>query len=372
MNRFVTRGGIPHHHPGGGVERSVESGHQQTNMMETGVSPSRSRQLARQAPPRRLERPSLDRPSLFAGMEAGDSIVPEDDEQPRGGILSALESARHRKPLPRIRGEDVRKKSAWSSRLLLGLMATGVVALLGGFIMVVRDGHSEAAARDAALAQAAATHAAVAAAASATATGDVNALPAPAAGLPVASGSTSAPATPPTAAVIESPSGNPLSALGAAPGTASPAPVAPVAVAPVAATGSTHTPATQPVPATAAAPAEARGDSGRSATAKADTSPNSPNSPKAAAANAATTAAASKPAAGDKATRTAKKRQADADVALLEAMFHHTQTKPPAAGPSVPDQIRSACGSLVGAAAATCRARICVNNPSARACHDGE
>lgn len=344
MNRFVTRGAIPHHHPGGGVARSVESGHQQTNMMETGVSPSRSRQLVRQAPPRRLERPSLDRPSLFAGMEAGDSIVPEDDDQPRGGILSALESARHRKPLPHLRGEDVRKKSAWSSRLLVGAMATGVVALLGGFIMVVRDGHSEAAARDAALAQAAATHAAIASAAT---RGDGHALPAPAAGLPVASAKTPADAATATAAVIESPSGNPLSALEAAPGRATPTAVLPVAAAPVAVAAPTQVADTTPANKVAAPGKVSKAPS-------------------------AAPSAASKPAAGDKATRTAKKRQADADVALLEAMFHHAQAKPPAAGPGVAEQIRSACGSLVGAAAATCRARICVNNPSARACHDGE
>jgi len=275
-------------------------------------------------------------------MEAGDSIVPEDDDQPRGGILSALESARHRKPLPHIRGETVPKKSAWSSRPLVGLLATGVAALLGGFIMVVRDGHSEAAARDAALAQAVATQAP--AVSTTAAAREVNALPAAAAGLPMASASTA------TATVIEAPAANPLSALGVAPGLAAPvaaaAQVANPAVTQVVATGSARSPATGTVPAT----------TGRAITAKADSSPKT-----------VTNAAGS-----DKVARVSKKRQADADVALLEAMFHHTQAHPPAAGPSVTDQIRSACGSLAGAAAATCRARICVNNPSARACHDGE
>jgi ABC-type uncharacterized transport system permease subunit len=57
----------------------------------------------------------------------------------------------------------------------------------------------------------------------------------------------------------------------------------------------------------------------------------------------------------------------DEDVALLEAMFAHTGThKPPF---SASDEIKRQCGQLSGADAATCRARICVQNPSAGACH---
>jgi len=270
-------------------------------------------------------------------MEAGDSIVPEDDDHPRSGILSALESARHRKPLPHIRGEDVRQKSAWSSRLLVGLMATGVVALLGGFIMVVREGHSEAAVH-AALAEAAATQAATASAS------------APAMAATTATTATTA------AAVIESPAGNTLAVL----------PPPPAQAATQAATPTPTTAATAPLAVAAAATAPA------TATASRDTRRTAALAPAQAAAPVKATPG--KAEASDKPARTAKKRQADADVALLEAMFHHTQAHPPAAGPgpSVTDQIRSACGSLVGAAAATCRARICVNNPAARACHDGE
>jgi hypothetical protein len=65
----------------------------------------------------------------------------------------------------------------------------------------------------------------------------------------------------------------------------------------------------------------------------------------------------------------------DDDVALLEAMFAHTRTRPaaPSAGAapaalSVADELKR-CGSLSGGAAATCRARICVQNPAAAACH---
>jgi hypothetical protein len=274
-------------------------------------------------------------------MEAGDSIVPEDDDHPRSGILSALESARHRKPLPHIRGEDVRQKSAWSSRLLVGLMATGVVALLGGFIMVVREGHSEAAVH-AALAEAAATQAATASASA-----------------PAMAATTATTA----AAVIESPAGNTLAVLPPPPAQAATQAATPM---PMPTTPTPTTAATAPLAVAAAATAPA------TATASRDTRRTAALAPAQAAAPVKATPG--KAEASDKPARSAKKRQADADVALLEAMFHHTQAHPPAAGPgpSVTDQIRSACGSLVGAAAATCRARICVNNPAARACHDGE
>ncbi len=296
-------------------------------MMETGLSPSRSRQITRQAPPRRLERPSLDRPSLFAGMEAGDSIVPEDDDTGRGGILSALESARQRKPMPHIRGEDVRPKSVWPSRLLVGLMATGVLALLGGFVMVVRDGHPQVAVH-------------------APAAPDLAALPATGAGRPASTDVLGA--SSPSAAVIES--------------TASASPVveqAGTATSPEASTAPVLalTPPPQAVPPVGP---DAKAAAAKSHVAKAE-----------GAAPAQTTRSS---AGGDKPARQTGKRQADADVALLEAMFHHSQTRTPpsAAGPGVAEQIRSACGSLSGAAAATCRARICVNNPASSACHDGE
>ena len=93
---------------------------------------------------------------------------------------------------------------------------------------------------------------------------------------------------------------------------------------------------------------------------------------------AAATAEASSKVAPPPAKREARKQQ-DADVALLEAMFHRTQAArdtPAGAGtakassePSVGEQLSRQCGGLSGAAAATCKARICVNNPGAKACH---
>jgi hypothetical protein len=71
----------------------------------------------------------------------------------------------------------------------------------------------------------------------------------------------------------------------------------------------------------------------------------------------------------------ASKHPADADVALLEAMLSHTPSRAGAHAPPVApvaEQLSTACGSLSGAAAATCRARICVNNPGSPACHGGE
>ncbi len=108
------------------------------------MSPNRGRHIVRQAPPKRLERPSLDRPSLFAGMEAGDSIVPEDDDAPRGGILSTLESVRQRKPMPgRAMAGANAGAGLWQNRVLWGVMGAGVVALLGSFVLIVSEGHSK-------------------------------------------------------------------------------------------------------------------------------------------------------------------------------------------------------------------------------------
>ena len=57
----------------------------------------------------------------------------------------------------------------------------------------------------------------------------------------------------------------------------------------------------------------------------------------------------------------------DEDVALLEAMFAHTRSRK--APNSTAEDLKTRCGGLVGAAAATCQASVCVQNPSASVCH---
>ncbi|MDO9238186.1 MAG: hypothetical protein Q7U28_19405 [Aquabacterium sp.] len=58
----------------------------------------------------------------------------------------------------------------------------------------------------------------------------------------------------------------------------------------------------------------------------------------------------------------------DEDVALLEAMFAHTGSRKKAPT-SAAEDLKTRCGGLVGAAAATCQASVCVQNPSSSVCH---
>jgi hypothetical protein len=338
------------------------------------VSPTRGRQIVRQAPLKRLERPSLDRPSLFAGMEAGDSIVPEDDDGPRGGILSTLESVRQRKPL-HGRGDAGSRQvgGLWQNRILWGVMGAGVVALLGSFAMIVSEGHSRSMAI-----QEAAIERAVMARTPLPVTKevrDLNVLAAPAAGgmaplSPSTSGTgnatttadpSAAPATATataTATIVDAglaqPGPTPVGVVATPSLKATAAPASPVppmpALSPLPPSAAVVTDLRAPTPAavphtTAARPEMAPGRAAAPVVAKAQDKPASPHN---------------------------KRKHQDDDVALLEAMFQHAQTRSgaPAASPSVADQLKSNCGKLSGAAAATCRARICVSNPSAAVCHD--
>ena len=107
---------------------------------DQGLSP------ARHTPSAKLHgQPALDRPSLFAGMEADEDDVPE-----RVRILSTL--AANRPPSKRAstrssspRGHD---RSGWQFKALLTLMGLGVVGLLAGFAMVLADGHPELGSED--------------------------------------------------------------------------------------------------------------------------------------------------------------------------------------------------------------------------------
>lgn len=82
--------------------------------------------------------PALDRPSLFAGMEADADEAPE-----RVRILSTL--AASRPPSKRASARSRRGRGhSWQFKALLTLMGLGIVGLLAGFAMVLAQGHSQA------------------------------------------------------------------------------------------------------------------------------------------------------------------------------------------------------------------------------------
>jgi hypothetical protein len=89
--------------------------------------------------PKRGHRPSLDRPSLFAGME--DETSPEDTQRVR--ILSTLESTRRATKPNRTKGgrpaTGKSHRSSWLHGALWGAMGMGVLALMAGFVMVIQD-----------------------------------------------------------------------------------------------------------------------------------------------------------------------------------------------------------------------------------------
>lgn len=257
------------------------------------------------------ERPSLERPSLFAGME-DDAVIFVGDMQPVQ-ILSTLESTRKtsrkgRMPLEKIQG-FTKKHSHWQTRGLMAAMGVGVISLLVGFVMVVKDERTGMGDKPEP----------VATSAKGTRTkappGNDNPLAALIAPSPQA-GASSAVLTPPSTAVIEN----------VAMASPQPAPVpAPDLAAPRPAPASTLT--------------------------RELSFPAKPASKNIAAA----------------AKHTQPARQHDEDVALLEAMFAHTHARQ--APVSVADELRQECGRLSGGEAATCRARICVQNPTATVCH---
>lgn len=84
------------------------------------------------------QRPSFDRPSLFAGME--DDEAPEDTRRVR--ILSTLESTRQASRPGRTKGGRRTRKSkgrSWLQGVLWGVMGVGVLALMAAFVMVIQD-----------------------------------------------------------------------------------------------------------------------------------------------------------------------------------------------------------------------------------------
>ncbi|TAK93969.1 MAG: hypothetical protein EPO09_10910 [Aquabacterium sp.] len=331
------------------------------------MSQNHGGRLARQTTSDKPGRPSLDRPSLFAGMDNEDSTFGGDTQRVR--ILSTLESARRptgRKGPTKIQGITRQKRSNWQTKALLGLMGIGVLTLLISFVMVVVDGHAapakpESTNKPAAAAPEAKRVNGLAPKVAADTSNPLAALIAPPQHPAIAP-------APTHAAVIENvnsapPAASPLGRLAAQPAeprpasasvhpSASPDTAKQVAVASQATNTAKQT-------ATHTAPQMTANKSGQALAANHGTS----TTEVAGDGLGATAKAVTPPAA----KRSQASKSKDDDVALLEAMFAHTRPRP--AATSVADELKQRCGGLNGADAATCRARVCVQNPTAAACH---
>lgn len=260
----------------------------------------------------------LERPSLFADFDQNEV---EDVEPQRVRLLSALESQRGRTPRPRSRRTPTQSRSPWATRGLMIAMGLGVLIVLISFIEVLRrppppkalpqtQTQRQLHAPSAATANATATAATQAATNSAmNAAAEIIEIDAPGAGSPARTNTVDAPAT-----------------------AAAPAP-------PV-----------HKMLSTAAADV---------ARLNADPSPPSSARP---------------PSAKREGKESRDTRTRNDDVALLEAMFAHSGTRRAAANsatstPSSTADALGQCGSASSADAAVCRARVCVQNPTAAACH---
>ncbi|MBI2733937.1 MAG: hypothetical protein HYX44_11735 [Aquabacterium sp.] len=295
--------------------------------------------LARHHTPDRPGRPSLERPSLFAGMDDEPSRFDGDTQRVR--ILSTLESTRRpaRGPM-KIYGVTKKKRGNWQTKALVALMLLGVLSLLASLVVVLLNGR---AAEPASPSKAPAANAKALALSSGGAKNPLAALMAAPprvqasnqtnhqVGSPPAQAPTPGTQTAVIAAVIENIPASPL------PDKATQASAPPATTLALAAPASAQTRKQAPaeVPAKVPTLAPETGKPARPA------------------------ATASK--------RVASAGHADDDVALLEAMFAHTRPRP--AAESAADEIRRRCSGLSGADAATCRARVCVQNPTAAVCH---
>lgn len=269
-------------------------------------------------------RPSLDRPSLFAGMDP-DHPEHAAGGQPPVGLLSTLESARQpARGAPSTRRRQPRDRARWQKRAAVVLMAGGALALLATFSVVVQEGNPEAAR------WAAAPHTNVASAAAAAASAAHSATP-------KAQGS-----------------GGPLAALTA------PAPAArienvapdPTVGAPQTATAASAVAATDASPNAQATKDIPPGKSPRTDVARAERSDRERHAERTASAPGAN-------------------RPGADDVALVQALMTHTRSRQtaPGAGTTVAAADWATCKTLTGAPGATCRARHCVQHPRDPVCH---
>ncbi|TDP85749.1 hypothetical protein EV672_10298 [Aquabacterium commune] len=271
----------------------------------------------------------LERPSLFAGMEDDDV---DDVDADRVRLLSTLSSrggakaGRGRRDAGRGgratgRGRAGSREALWASpwwsRALFGAMALGAVAVLYSFVQVVRQPHAMSARARAA----------------AVVTTELNALAPTAAGADMPAASARIELVPPKAIAAASPASPAVA-------DASPQPVQVDRQAPHAQQ------AQQAQQAQAALVARAAADAARL------------NAP---------TSAVTPPAARPPTAREANGRtRTNEDVALLEAMMKHASAR--RAPPSSVEALQ-ACAALQGADAAVCRAKACVQHPTAPACH---
>ncbi|WP_159098862.1 hypothetical protein [Aquabacterium olei] len=294
-------------------------------------------------------RPSLDRPSLFAGM---DPDHPEHTAggQPPVGLLSTLESARQpARGAPSTRRRQPQHRARWQKRAAVVLMAGGALALLATFSMVVQEGNPEASR------WAAAPHTNVASAPAAVASAAHSATPkAPGSGGPLAALTAPAPA-----ARIENVAPDPTAG---SPQTAAAASAVAAAPSNASTSGSEQTrgqPSPAPLVASTDAPADAQA-----------TKAHQPGKPPR-----TDIARAERSERGRHAERTASAPRANRpgadDVALVQALMTHTRPRQaaPGAGTTVAAADWATCKALTGAQGATCRARYCVQHPRDPVCH---
>lgn len=288
-----------------------------------------------------------------------------DDDMQRVRILSTLESARPGRAAPsKVQRVKAASGKTWQLKALMGLMAAGILALLTAFALIVAEHRNgaelpseQALASDTMTSAAGHGIAAKPAIAQQAATDRNNPLAAlmtSPQGKPLATSSATPAATPPAGATIETVLTDPLpSSSPAHPAAAGRAEQA------VAKTTLANTAAVVSMP------AHANKAISPQTTAQHAQAP-APNT----APPMAIVAANDVPPSTKPSTSTSKRRnqasKQDDDVALLEAMFAHSSARKPA--PSVADELQR-CNSLSGASAATCRARVCVQNPTANACH---
>ena len=288
---------------------------------------------ARPQAPRQAAHAALERPSLFAQPHEGD----EDPDMQRVQILSTLESARRpSRPVPSTRRKSRRPSAPgaghWQAKALIGLMAAGLLSLLASLVLLLFDKPDAPPAPSGA---------------AAIQVDRQNPLAALVVARTDASPARAAP--PPEAALIENLPADPMAAL-----TQASAPLFPIddAVLPL-----PDAAAPPKLAAPAIAPQAALPDMGVAPTAVAHAMP--PRSP---------------PVALPKADKPAPRRAArteSEDVALLEAVLAHTATRGAATPPVPVTEALQQCEKRSGGAAATCRARICVQHPGTSACHDG-
>lgn len=300
---------------------------------------------------------SLERPSLFAGMEEDDV---DDVDADRVRLLSTLTSrGKDKARTGRSHGRghagalETLGASPWWGRSLSAAMALGAVVVLYSFVQVVRQPHAMSArARAAALAPSTPfapgqSHPAAAVAA------DLNALPPTAAGADIAS-------------VHAAPASAEASAAASFQDVASMASAHIEVVPPVVLASPMTPPAAHSAAAPSASPKQAQTD--RQA-------PHALQAPSALVARAAADAARLNAPASTVTPPTARpapareggnRARANDDVALLEAMMKHASAR--RAPPSSMEALQS-CASLQGAEAAVCKAKACVQHPTAQQCH---